>query len=87
MAVTAREYELKLSVADAEKKVAELNEQLEIQEQVIKDLEKASFKYNKRLEDTVKIQKRDALKKRIKQIIYCILLLYYYLLPFQFYHY
>jgi len=68
MAVTAREYELKLSVADAEKKVAELNEQLEIQEQVINDLEKASFKYNKRLEDTVKIQKRDALKKRIKQI-------------------
>ena len=68
MAVTAREYELKLSVADAEKKVAELNEQLEIQEQVIKDLEKASFKYNKRLEDTVKIQDRGALKKRIKQI-------------------
>ena len=60
MAVTAREYELKLSVADAEKKVAELNEQLEIQEQVIKDLEKASFKYNKRLEDTVKIQDRGA---------------------------
>ena len=72
MAVVSREYELKISTADAQANIDELNKSFQASEDLIIDLQQDLNKYNKELDKTTgnsgrAMQKRSALNKRIKE--------------------
>ena len=72
MAVVSREYELKISTADAQKNIDELNKSFEASEDLIIDLERKLNLYNKELDKTTgmtgqEMVKRSDLNKRIKE--------------------
>jgi len=72
MAVVSREYELKISTADAQANIDELNKSFEASEDLIIDLERKLNLYNKELDKTTgmtgrEMVKRSALNKRIKE--------------------
>jgi len=72
MAVVSREYELKISTADAQANIDELNKSFQASEDLIIDLQQDLNKYNKELDKTTgnsgrAMQKRSVLNKKIKE--------------------
>jgi hypothetical protein len=72
MAVVSKEYELKISTADAQKNIDELNKSFAASEDLIIDLQQDLNKYNKELDKTTgnsgrAMQKRSSLNKKIKE--------------------
>ena len=72
MAVVSKEYELKISTADAQKNIDELNKSFAASEDLIIDLQQDLNKYNKELDKTTgnsgrAMQKRSNLNKKIKE--------------------
>ena len=72
MAVVSKEYELKISTADAQKNIDELNKSFAASEDLIIDLEKDLNRLNKELDETTgntgrEMIKRSSLNKKIKE--------------------
>lgn len=72
MAVIKKEYELKISTADAQANIDELNKSFQASEDLILDLQQDLNKYNKELDKTTgnsgrAMQKRSVLNKKIKE--------------------
>ena len=72
MAVIKKEYELKISTADAQASIDDLNKSFQASEDLILDLTQDLNKYNKELDKTTgnsgrAMQKRSALNKKIKE--------------------
>lgn len=72
MAIVSREYELRISTADAQANIDELNKSFEASESLVLDLEKELVRLNKELEKTEgnsgkAMQKRSNLNKKIKE--------------------
>jgi DNA repair exonuclease SbcCD ATPase subunit len=72
MAIVSREYELRISTADAQANIDELNKSFEASESLVLDLEKELVRLNKELDKTEgnsgrAMQKRSNLNKKIKE--------------------
>ena len=72
MAVISKEYELKISTADAQANIDEFNKSFAASEDLILDLQQDLNKYNKELDKTTgnsgrAMQKRSVLNKKIKE--------------------